>query len=124
VNDRAGTAAVEFAVCLPLIVMLVLGSIEMCSMIHLKHTLRITAYETARLSARPLSVLEQTQAHGQSLLAAQQVQSGQVVVATEAVPEGTLVSVTVTAPTDVNKIIPTSLFSPRMMQAKCCMLCE
>ncbi len=38
---RRGVAATEFAVCLPIIVLLVLGTIEACSLIFLKQTLAI-----------------------------------------------------------------------------------
>lgn len=49
---RAGVAAAEFAVCLPLIVLLVFGSIEATSFIFLKQTLNIAAYEGIRESIK------------------------------------------------------------------------
>ena len=43
----SGVAAVEFAVCLPLLVTLTIGTIEACNIIQLKHDLTIAAYEGA-----------------------------------------------------------------------------
>ncbi|MAI70162.1 MAG: hypothetical protein CMM01_04545 [Rhodopirellula sp.] len=45
-------AATEFAVCLPLIILLVFGSIEATSFIFLKQTLNIAAYEGIRESIK------------------------------------------------------------------------
>lgn len=49
---RRGAAAVEFAVCLPLLILLVFGSIEASSMIFLKQTLNVAAYEATREAVR------------------------------------------------------------------------
>ena len=49
---RSGVAATEFAVCLPLIILLVFGSIEATSYIFLKQTLNIAAYEGIRESIK------------------------------------------------------------------------
>ena len=45
-------AVVELAVCLPAIVLLVLGSIEACSMVFVKQGLHIAAYEGIRRGIR------------------------------------------------------------------------
>ena len=49
---RSGVAAVEFAVCLPVIVLLVFGAIEASSFIFLKQSLNVAAYEGIRESIR------------------------------------------------------------------------
>ena len=46
-TKREGAAVVEFAVCLPLIVLIVLGTIEAGSLLFLKQTLVQAAYEGA-----------------------------------------------------------------------------
>ena len=51
--SRSGVAAVEFAVCLPVLVVLILGSIECCSMIFLRQSLAIVAYEGLRVAVKP-----------------------------------------------------------------------
>lgn len=51
-RGRCGLAVVELAVCLPAIVLMVLGSIEACSMIFVKQSLHIAAYEGIRRAVR------------------------------------------------------------------------
>lgn len=46
---RRGAAMIELAVCLPLLVIATLGTIEACAMIYLKQTLAVAAFEGARL---------------------------------------------------------------------------
>ena len=48
---RRGSAAVEFAVCLPVIVLLVFGAIEASSFIFLKQSLSVACYEGIREAA-------------------------------------------------------------------------
>lgn len=51
-TNRRGAAAVEFAVCLPILVMLIFGSIEASAMIFLKQSLNVAAYEASREAIR------------------------------------------------------------------------
>ncbi len=44
---RQGVAAAEFAVCLPMLVLALLGMLDCCSMIFLKQSLAVAAYEGA-----------------------------------------------------------------------------
>ncbi|MEO1523938.1 MAG: TadE family protein [Planctomycetota bacterium] len=49
---RRGAAVVEFAVCAPIIVLLVFGSIEASSFIFLKQSLHVSCYEAIREASR------------------------------------------------------------------------
>ena len=51
-GKRRGVAAVEFAVCLPVLILLVFGAIEASSFIFLKQSLNVAAYEGIRESIR------------------------------------------------------------------------
>ena len=46
---RVGAAVVELAICLPLLVMISLATVEACAMIYLKQSLKIAAYEGSRV---------------------------------------------------------------------------
>jgi len=50
---RRGVATVELAVCLPVLALLVFGSIEAASFIFLKQSLQVAAYEGIREAIRP-----------------------------------------------------------------------
>ena len=47
-RKRSGVAAVEFAVVLPVLIALTLGTMDVCSMMFLKETAVLAAYEGAR----------------------------------------------------------------------------
>lgn len=49
---RLGSSSVEFALCLPFLVLVVTGTVETCSLIHLQETLKTASYEAARLAAQ------------------------------------------------------------------------
>lgn len=48
-RSHVGAAIIELAVCLPILVVVTLATIEACAMIYLKQTLTIAAFEGARL---------------------------------------------------------------------------
>ncbi|MEM0925423.1 MAG: TadE/TadG family type IV pilus assembly protein [Planctomycetota bacterium] len=45
---RRGAATVEFAICLPALIALTIGTIDLCSMLFLKESITLAAYEGAR----------------------------------------------------------------------------
>lgn len=52
-GKRRGLAVVELAVCLPILVVLVIATIETCVMLQLQQNLAVTAYEGARIGIMP-----------------------------------------------------------------------
>lgn len=50
---RRGTATVELTVCLPVLVLIVVGTIETCNFIHSSESLKTATYEAARVMAMP-----------------------------------------------------------------------
>jgi len=55
-GKRFGAAAVEFAVCLPLIILIVAGSIEGASLLFLRQALIQSSYEGAKVAVKQNSV--------------------------------------------------------------------
>lgn len=51
--DRRGGAVVELAICLPVLVLLLLATIEACTMLYVQQTLKTTAFEGARVGIVP-----------------------------------------------------------------------
>lgn len=123
---REGAAVVELAVCLPVIVLIVLGTIEAGSLLFLKQTLVQAAYEGAKVAIRS----------GDS------DQVGQVVDAVAAsrnltnvniefspsdissVRSGEVITVTVTAPGDENSLIPFGPFENQTVRTSASMVRE
>lgn len=109
-ENRSGLAATEFAVALPLVFMLVLGSIEIANFIHLKQATTVAAYETALCATGTSATSTAAIVRGNAVLSAFGVTGGTVVVSpvvTATTASGTDVTVTVTVPGDSNQISPT-----------------
>jgi hypothetical protein len=97
---RAGTAVVETAVLLPLIVLFVFTSLDLADRIFFKQSLTIAAYEGARAATRPGGTVQAAQQRISEVLSSRDILSETVVVdppVTPATPRGTPVSVTVKA---------------------------
>jgi hypothetical protein len=65
---RHGGAMIEFAICLPLLVSVTLGTVEACRMIYLRQSIKIAAYECARLGIVPGAEFANLQDHCDVLL--------------------------------------------------------
>lgn len=70
---RRGSAVVEFAICLPILMVLILGSIEASNAIFLKQSLTAAAYEGIREAARVKSTAATCASMTNSILTARQV---------------------------------------------------
>jgi TadE-like protein len=106
---RKAAAAAEMAICLPLMVMLVLGSIETCSMIYLRHSLTIASYEGARVAIDFDGTSAAAVARCQEILDAREVVDADINIEPDEVANvdrGQQVAITVSAPCDSNNIIP------------------
>ena len=124
---RRGVAATEFAVCLPVLVLLVLAMIESCTMIFLKQSLTVAAYEGVRTALEEDSVITDVRRVGQQILTQRRVQGATIAVTPSdipAVPVGQFITVTVSAPADRNSIIPGSFFNGRTLSASATMMKE
>ncbi len=126
-KERRGVAATEFAVCLPVIVLLVLGMIECCTMIFLKQSLTIASYEGIRTALEDRAVSTDVRRTSQQILTQRRVQGGTINVSPAnipGVPTGQFITVTVTAPADRNSVIPGSFFRGQILSASATMMKE
>lgn len=60
-RGRKAAALIEFAVCLPVFLMITMGTTEACRMMYLRQSIKIVAFECARLGVVPGSTLEDLQ---------------------------------------------------------------
>lgn len=125
-QQREGAAVIEFAVCLPVILLIVLGTIEAGNMLFLKQTLVQAAYEGAKV-AIVTGDTERTEASINAVAAGRNIQNLEVEFVptnlADAVP-GQTISVIVSAPGDTNSIIPFGPFRNRIVRNSTSMVRE
>ena len=107
-NSRSGVASVEFAVCLPVLLILVIGTIESCSMIYLKQTLHIAAYEGARRTGLADVTAADIEAACENVLTQRRVKDAKIEITPngfDSQPPGTWINVRVMAQGSSNSVI-------------------
>jgi hypothetical protein len=108
VAPRAGVATTELALCLPILLLIVFGTIESTSVIFLKETLTTAAYEGARAAiAANATTLDVTNACDR-ILNERHVRFASITVTPadlSNVPIGQFVTVTVAAPFASNSLL-------------------
>lgn len=112
-RNRRAVAATEFAVCLPVIVLLMLGMIEACSMIFLKQSLSVAAYEGAHTAVKPGATSAEVRTTCETILGDRRVRSANIEVApadVEAIPVGEFMTVRISAPSRDNAVLPLRFF--------------
>jgi len=125
-GNRAGAAVVEFAVCLPLIVLIVLGTIEAGSLLFLKQTLVQAAYEGAKV-AIVNGDPDQVEAVVDAVAASRNLTGVNVQFTPSdlaSVPAGETITITISAPGDANSLIPFGPFRNQTVQTSASMVRE
>lgn len=126
-RNRRGVAAVEFAVCLPVIILLVFGSIEASSFIFLKQSLNVAAYEGIRESIRVGSNNADGIDRAQNILNSRNVRDFQVNFPNGdagAASRGDEIVIVVAAPTQTNSPLAGQFVTNRMLAARVVMVKE
>jgi len=124
---RRGVAAVEFAVCLPVIILLVFGAIEASSFIFLKQSLNVAAYEGIRESIRVGSENADGATRAQNILASRGVQGFDIRFPSGEAAEadrGDEVVIEVSAPTSPNSPLAGQFVTNRLLTARVVMVKE
>jgi hypothetical protein len=124
---RRAAAAAELAICLPLIVSLLLASIEACSMIFLDHSLTIASYEGVRVAINYDGTTASATARCNQIITQREVAGATVTISpsnVSNVPKGDPIVVTVSAPCDSNMIIPPWFFGGKTLSASTTMVKE
>ncbi len=124
---RPGVAAAELAVCLPVIVLLLLATVEACSMVFVKQSLTVAAYEGVRTAIAENATADKVIAACDQILHDRHVENAVVTVdpadIASLVP-GDYVDVTVTAPCDANSILPDMFYRGKKLSASASMMIE
>ena len=126
-SERRGVAAAEFAVCLPVIVLLVLAMIESCTMIFLKQSVTIAAYEGVHTALLEDAVAADVLQSSQQVLADRRVRGASITITPnnfETLPVGEYIEVSVSAPADSNSVIPGNFFRGKTLTGNAKMMKE
>ncbi len=112
---------------LPLIVMLVMASLEACTMVFLNHSLSIASYEAVRVAINFDATNSEVEERCDALIEARNV-SGALLSISPAdvatVPRGTPIALTVSAPCDANALIPPWFFGGKTLSVTTTMVKE
>ena len=126
-GKRFGAAAVEFAVCLPLIILIVAGSIEGASLLFLRQALIQSSYEGAKLAIKQDSVSSEVNSVALAVTDGRRLE-GVTVETTpsdiQSVPQGEFIRVRVTAPTNGNSLFFNGVFTLPTVSAEAVMVKE
>jgi Flp pilus assembly protein TadG len=100
-QSRQAVASVELAIVLPVLLILVLGTIEVCQRIFLRQSAVIVAYEGARLAVRTTSNNTTVLDRCQQMLIQRRITGGTVTITPSnllAQPTGTLIQIRIEVP--------------------------
>ena len=125
-RQRKGAAVVEFAVCLPVIVLIVFGAIEAANLLFLKQTLVQAAYEGAKV-AIVSGDTEKVEAVVEAVVAGRNLEGVQVEFTPSDIanlPPGEMLTVTITAPGDSNSLVPFGPFTNQIIGTSASMIRE
>jgi Flp pilus assembly protein TadG len=124
-RGRRGLAATEFAVFLPLLVLLALVPLDLSAMIFLKQSLHVAAYETVREAAKKNSTYAEAVPRGQQILNERGINGGTIEISPDeaTLAPGTLVTVTVTADYSSNAVLGFA-FATSVLESRLTMLKE
>jgi hypothetical protein len=114
-------------VCLPIVILLVVATIEACSAVFLKQSLTVAAYEGVRTALMEGATAGNVQAACNQVLADRTIDGGTITVSPSDIASlkiGEYVNVTVSAPCDENSVVPANFYRGRRMSATASMMIE
>jgi len=124
---RRGVAAVEAAFCIPIVILLMFGTLEACSAIFLRESLTVAAYEGARVGVRRRATFEMVEDQCNAVLEARGIVNATVTITPN--DFNTLsalepITVTVSAPLEGNSSYVFNYFSNRQTTSSVSMMRE
>jgi Flp pilus assembly protein TadG len=126
-SKARGVAAAELAVCLPVVVLLVIATIEACSAVFLKQSLTVAAYEGVRTALAERTTAGSVQAACNQILTDRKVIGGVITINPTDIASlqpGDFIDVTVSAPCNSNSVVPTTFYRGRTLTATASMMVE
>ena len=119
--DRRASVLTELAICLPVLTLLVLGSIDIANTIHLKHSATLAAYETAQVATAQGGTEAEGRTKGLALLNERGIRNATIAYnprITNNTAPGTRIRITVTVPANGNTLGLTGYFTNRTITVR------
>jgi len=126
-QTRRGVAAAELALTLPVFAMLVMASIESCTMVFLNHSLSIASYEAVRVAINFDATNAAVEERYDTLIEARNVVGALLSISpanVATVPRGTPIALSVFAPCDENALLPPWFFGGKTLSVTTTMVKE
>lgn len=126
-QGRAGVAACELAVCVPVIILLTFASIQASTMIFVKQALCVAGYEGVRLAIQGDVTNDDVIARCEEILENRQVVGATISFEPDdvsVVESGQPIAITVSAPSDGNAVGPSMFFWGTTLSARSTMVKE
>lgn len=126
-GNRRAAAIVEFALVLPVLLVVLLGTLETTSMIYRQQTLSIAAYEGCRVALIPKITRGQVEAAVNQILNDRRLRNATITITPNDfvnAPAQSIVEVRVTATAAGNSIIAPRFFANRTLTGSCFMMKE
>lgn len=124
---RRATATVELAVCLPVIVLVAMGAIEGASVAFLRQTLVQSAYEGIKVTVRRGNDAAAGETAAREVIAGRDLEGVNITFSPsdpDLASAGEPVTITVTAPSDANSVLPFGPFQGRVITVSATMAKE
>ena len=124
---RSGVAAAEFAACLPILILLIIGTIEACAAIYLKQTLSVAAYEGIRTAVERDAAGSDVEDACDEILSARNVNGAVVRIEPNdfaAQPKQSWITVRISAPVRANSVIPGWFYNDLVLHGSATMMKE
>lgn len=117
-KNRTGAAVIEFAIIIPVFMLILLGTIEACSMIFLQQSLEIAAYEAARVTIVPKTDTQDVADAVDTILVPRRVKGFSVAVTPsdfQTAAYGSFIRVEVSASCNSNSVLPPMFYGSRTL---------
>lgn len=117
-KSRRGAALVELAVSLPVLFLITMATVETCRVIYLRQSIKIAAFEAARLSILPNATFEIVKIQTDCVLLGRNIRNYEVTCTPDppsSAKEGDLITIRITAPIAENSIMTSWIYRDRVI---------
>jgi hypothetical protein len=117
-QTRRGAALVELAISLPVLFLITMATVETCRVIYLRQSIKIAAFESARISVLPGATYDMVKVQSDCILLGRNIRTYEVSCTPE-IPSttaaGDLITIRITAPISENSILSSWIYRDRVI---------